>query len=53
MLEDARKDCENFKSKSKDTVNSLGSLEGEIAISHLQIKKKDDRIRALEEEIYL
>jgi hypothetical protein len=28
-------------------------LEGEVAVSHIQIKKKDERIRAFEEEIYL
>ena len=39
--------------KSKEATASLGSLEGEVAIGHLQIKKKEERVRALEEEIFL
>ena len=52
-LEENRRDHESYKTKSKENINSIGSLEGEIAINHLQLKKKEERIRILEEEIYL
>jgi predicted nucleic acid-binding Zn-ribbon protein len=52
-FKDSQQECESHKVKVKQVTTSLGSLEGELAILHLQLKKKEDRIRALEEEIYL
>lgn len=48
-LEDSRKEYESYKIKSKENINAIGSLEGELAINTLQLKKKDERIRILEE----
>ena len=50
-LEDSRRENDNLRTRIKELTVTLGSAEGSLSGKEAQLRKKDDKIRLLEEEI--
>lgn len=52
-MEDLKRENESLKAKVKEMMVSLGNLEGAVNVKEMQLRKKDERIKILEEEKHL
>lgn len=52
-LDDSRRENDSLRARLKELTVTLGSAEGSISVKEAQLRKKDEKIRLLEEEVAL